>query len=374
MSEQFSLLALDSLQPDPHQPRREMESENHSVTEAHTLQGLANSIREVGILQPIRVRPQGAGYVIVSGQRRYEAARMLGLQEVPCLIIDKPQDSAQTLVAQVTENLQRKAMTATELALAVQTLTQAGQSQDVVAKKLGIQSSQVTLLLNLLTLSGPVKSAFERGRVESPRAAYDLNKLPPALQEQLIVEAEHKDRVVTQRDVREAKQLYAQRLSQVRHRYEVPAISSEEYEALTSSMNDGVFDAYDPTADRFAVFGDDWPQWHERQTGSPWATQRPADFLGMVAPDPGTQSDIPLADTTQQQPEPSDSPPMPAIVEPILGSGVEHIDLARVRIPGFSLSKDQALRLYVKLSDSQPDATDDLTVLAKELLQRLIAV
>lgn len=373
MPEQFSLLALDSLQPDPHQPRREMESENHSVTEAHTLQGLANSIREVGILQPIRVRPQGAGYVIVSGQRRYEAARMLGLQEVPCLIIEEPQDSAQTLVSQVTENLQRKAMTATELALAVQTLTQAGQSQDVVAKKLGIQSSQVTLLLNLLTLSGPVKSAFERGRVESPRAAYDLNKLPPALQEQLIVEAEQKDRVVTQRDVREAKQLYAQRLSQVRHRYEVPAISSEEYEALTSSINDGVFDAYDPAADRFAVFGADWPQWHERQTGTTWAIQRPADFLGMVAPNPGTQSDIPLADTTGPS-EVSDSLPLPATVEPILDSDVEHIDLARVRIPGFSLSKDQALRLYAKLSGSQPETSDDLAVLAKVLLQQLMAV
>lgn len=373
MSEQFSLLSLDSLQPDPHQPRREMESENHSVTEAHTLQGLANSIREVGILQPIRVRPQGAGYVIVSGQRRYEAARMLGLQEVPCLIIDKPQDSAQTLVAQVTENLQRKAMTATELALAVQTLTQAGQSQDVVAKKLGIQSSQVTLLLNLLTLSGPVKSAFERGRVESPRAAYDLNKLPPALQEQLIVEAEHKDRVVTQRDVREAKQLYAQRLSQVRHRFEVPAISSEEYEALTSCLNDGVFDAYDPTADRFAVFGDDWPQWHQRQTGTPWATQPPAVFQGMDAPESETQSGAPVYATSGPS-EPSDSLPLSAIVESIPESDVEQIDLARVRIPGFSLSKDQALRLYAKLSGAQPDATDDLAVLAKELLQQLMAV
>ena len=57
-----------------------------------------------------------------------------------------------------------------------------------------------------------------------------------------------------------------------------------------------------------------------------------------------------------------------------MDSDVEQIDLARVRIPGFSLSKDQALRLYAKLSGAQPDATDDLAVLAKELLQQLTAV
>lgn len=100
-------------------------------------------------------------------------------------------------------------------------------------------------------------------------------------------------------------------------------------------MNDGVFDAYDPTADRFAVFGDDWPQWHERQTGSPWATQRLPISWVWWRPTQEHSPDIPLADTTGPS-EPSDSPPLPATVEPILDSDVEHIDLARVRIPGFS--------------------------------------
>ena len=59
---------------------------------------------------------------------------------------------------------------------------------------------------------------------------------------------------------------------------------------------------------------------------------------------------------------------------PCLPPRVRQIDLARVRIPGFFLSKDQALRLYAKLSGAQPDATDDLAVLAKELLQQLTAV
>jgi ParB family chromosome partitioning protein len=164
----------------------------------------------------------------VSGQRRYEAAKMLGLGSVPCLVVDVPDDDSHTLVSQVTENLQRKAMTATELALAVQSLVQSGETQDGVARKLGIQPSQVTLLLNLLVLSGPVKAAFARGRIESPRAAYDLNKLPPALQEQLIGESEQKNRIVTQRDVREVKQMHAKKLSQVRHRYEAPVVTAQE--------------------------------------------------------------------------------------------------------------------------------------------------
>ena len=337
MSDQFLTLPLALLSPDPNQPRRELENDSAGVTEAHTLQGLANSIREVGILQPIRVRAVGAEdgetrYTIVSGQRRYEAAKMLRLTSVPCLVIDEPRDASHTLVSQVTENLQRKAMTASELALAVQSLVQSGATQEAVAYKLGIQPSQVSLLLNLLVLSGPVKVAFERGRIESPRAAYDLNKLPPQLQEQLIGEAEHKGRIVTQRDVREVKQLYAYKLSQVRHRYEVPAVTKEEYSAFTECLVDGVQDHYDPTEDRFAVFGPDWPQWETRQTGVVWGAG---------------------------QPVPNDA---------------DTVDALRVRVPGFTLTRDQVLRLYQRLGEAPGSLPETAAALGKDLARRLSEV
>jgi ParB/RepB/Spo0J family partition protein len=308
MSDQFLTLPLDLLSPDPLQPRRELESDNPSVTEAATLQGLANSIREVGILQPIRVHAVQSldgvtRYTIVSGQRRYEAARMLGLDMVPCLVVDVPHDSAHTLVSQVTENLQRKAMTATELALAVQSLVHTGATQDDVARKLGIQPSQVTLLLNLLVLSGPVKTAFARGRIESPRAAYDLNKLPPALQEQLIGESEQKNRIVTQRDVREVKQLHAKQLRQVRDRYEAPKVTEKEYLEFMKCLQDDHEDHYDPNPDRDAVFGQDWRYVEAKQTSA-------------------TQASTSSADT---------------------------VDAQRVRVPGFTLTRDQAGRLYALL-------------------------
>lgn len=339
MADLFQPLPLTSLSPDPQQPRRELENDSSTVTEAHTLQGLANSIAEVGILQPIRVRAvadvSGAPhYQIVSGQRRYEAARMLGLAQVPCLVIDEPSNASQTLVAQVTENLQRKAMTPSELALAVQTLVQSGATQDEVARKLGIQSSQVTLLLNLLVLAGPVKVAFERGRIESPRAAYDLNKLPPALQEQLIGEAEVKGRVVTQRDVREVKQLHAQKLAQVRHRFEVPAVSVEEFEAFSRCLEDAVQDYYDPTDDRYSLFGPDWPELEARQTGEVWR-----GGTGTARPAPAAATDT--------------------------------VDAQRVRVPGFTLTRDQVARLYALLGDKDAGRGTEGSVPAAEIDKEL---
>jgi ParB/RepB/Spo0J family partition protein len=315
MSDQYLSLPLALLSPDPNQPRRELESDNPSVTEAATLQGLANSIQEVGMLQPIRVHSvvtnEGVTrYMIVSGQRRFEAAKMLGMATVPCLVVDDPEDAPRTLVSQVAENLQRKAMTATELALAVQSLVQTGATQEEVARKLGIQPSQVTLLLNLLVLSGPVKLAFARGRIESPRAAYDLNKLPPALQEKLIGESEQKNRIMTQRDVREQKQWYVKELRQVRHRYEAPDVTQQEYDAIEKSWLDGIEDSYDESPDRDAVFGKDW-----------------RDIHGAT----------PSADT---------------------------VDVQRVRVPEFLLTRDQVAHLYALLGlkdkekqfDNKPDA------------------
>ncbi len=328
MSERYLTLPVASLAPDPQQPRKELENDSGTVNEATTLQGLANSISEVGILQPIRVRPVGsagagaAQYTIVSGQRRYEAAKMLGMESVPCLVIDDPVDASHTLVSQVAENLQRKSMTASELAIAVQTLTQSGATQEEVATKLGIQASQVSLLLNLLVLAGPVKLAFERGRIESPRAAYDLNRLPVQLQAQLIDEAEQNGRILTQRDVREVKLMHAQRLSAVRNRYEAPNLTSAEYQAFIECLPERNEDHYDPSDDRNAMFGPGWTRLHEAQTN----VQGFAD----------------------------------SAVKPC--NAADTVDALRVRVPGFTLTRDQAERLYALLNDEGPGGGMDASL------------
>ena len=211
------------------------------------------------MLQPIRVRQVGDQFMVISGHRRLEAARLVGLADVPCLVIEQGHDDEHRLVSQVIENLQRKAMKASELAMAVQTLVQRGSSNDEVAKRLGIQNSQVTLLLNLLKLEGVTKSAFERGRIESPRAAYELAKLPVALQEQVIAEADVEGKVITQREVRDVRHQFQKRMSKNRHPYEGPMLSRAEFVVLTQCLADGVKDSYDPVPDREAIFGTDWP-------------------------------------------------------------------------------------------------------------------
>ena len=263
MRERYAALPLDQIEADPLQPRHELESvDDPTMTEARTLRGLAQSIAEFGILQPIRVRrvsdDDGERYRIVSGQRRYEAAKLAGLETVPTLIEDGEETSGNRLLRQVTENFQRKALTATELALAISSLLQGGATRDEVEQKLGVPTSQVTILLSLLKLSEPVKVAFAQGQIESPRAAYDLNRLPPSVQAQVIAQAESMGRVIGQRDVRAARAETTLGAAATARRFEAPAIPEYEYEALQQVLADGVVEAYEPAADRDAVFGTAW--------------------------------------------------------------------------------------------------------------------
>lgn len=311
MSESFKHLPISALVPDPDQPRIELESENDSATGANTLQGLASSIREVGMLQPIRVRPVGSmQFMVISGHRRLEAARLLGLEEVPCLVIEQGHGDEHRLVSQVIENLQRKAMKASELAMAVQALVQRGNSNDEVAKRLGIQNSQVTLLLNLLKLEGTTKSAFERGRIDSPRAAYELTKLPVAVQEQVIAEADAAGKVITQREVREFRQQFQKRVSKNRHPYEGPMLSRAEFVELTQCLADGVRDNYDPIRDREAIFGSDW---HNVDNGR-------------------------LVDTSAWSSQPSANPATPQSSQTALSDDLVHV-------PAFSVTRAQVFRM-----------------------------
>jgi ParB/RepB/Spo0J family partition protein len=350
MSERYASLPLAQIEPDPLQPRHELESvDDPALTEARTLQGLAQSIREFGILQPIRVRSvsdaEGERYRIVSGQRRYEAAKLAGLTSVPTLIEDDADSADERLLKQVTENFQRKALTATELALAIASLLQGGGSREVVETKLGIQSSQITILLSLLNLSEPVKVAFARGRIESPRAAYDLNRLPPVVQEQLITLAEAKGRVIGQREVREARAEYAVRSVRAKHHYEAPELREADYIELSRMLNDGVVDAYSPETDRDAVFGEGW-----RRIADPWAHSQPDE----------PRMGIPEA------------------------TGHQRIE-DEIEVPGFRLSREQALRLLdwlvaqgaasaEDLTDAHARSASNLTDLGKRLAELLARV
>lgn len=148
------LIAPDQISPNPHQPRRQFD--------AAALAELADSIRSHGLVQPIIVTPQANGYVLVAGERRWRAAQLAGLSELPA-ILREMDPQAMTEVALI-ENLQREQLTPIEEAYAYQTLQEEFDlTQEAIAQRVGKSRSQVANTLRLLTLDPEVQRAVNDG-------------------------------------------------------------------------------------------------------------------------------------------------------------------------------------------------------------------
>ena len=136
-------LPVDSILPNPEQPRRHFEPDQ--------LEELAASIREMGLLQPLTVRRREGGWELVAGERRLRACRLAGLEQVPCLSI-AVDDRSSSLLALV-ENLQRRDLDFWEEALALRRLIDEwGMSQEECARRIGKSQSAVANKLRLLKL------------------------------------------------------------------------------------------------------------------------------------------------------------------------------------------------------------------------------
>lgn len=139
------LIHIDSISEDPGQPRRHIDSE--------TIQGLAASLRQHGILNPITVRRTGEDgqYRIITGERRWRAARIAGIEEMPCII--KELDPDALLTEQLVENLQREDLQPAEKAQALMALKdQLGATNRELATRLGMSERTVGHLIDLLDL------------------------------------------------------------------------------------------------------------------------------------------------------------------------------------------------------------------------------
>jgi ParB family chromosome partitioning protein len=143
-SPQVVLLPTDGLLANPMQPRR--------VFDSGALAGLAASIAQYGILQPLSVRKSARGWELIAGERRLRAAKMAGLSQVPCLIAEA--DDQQSALLALVENLQRTDLHYLEEARALSSfLRQSGMRQETLAEKLGRSPSAVANKLRLLKLS-----------------------------------------------------------------------------------------------------------------------------------------------------------------------------------------------------------------------------
>lgn len=151
------MIPLDKVRPNPDQPRKALGD----------LRELTDSIREKGVLEPLLVRahPREDVYDIISGERRYHAARAAGLREVPC--IEKRADDAETLEIALIENLQRKDLTPFEEADGLVRLgEQFDYTHEDIARKIGRARSSVTEMLSLRNIPPPVrKYCLEKGIV-----------------------------------------------------------------------------------------------------------------------------------------------------------------------------------------------------------------
>ncbi|MGA9595406.1 MAG: ParB/RepB/Spo0J family partition protein [Acidimicrobiia bacterium] len=159
----YASLPVDQIRPNPQQPRQRFDDTS--------LGSMADSIREVGVLQPVVVRPSEEGYILIAGERRCRAAQLAGLEEIPALIRDEGIDEATSLAEALIENLQREDLSPLEEGAAYQQLlADFGLTHDQVAVRVGKSRSAVTNTLRLLQLPVQIQGMINRGDLNAGHA------------------------------------------------------------------------------------------------------------------------------------------------------------------------------------------------------------
>jgi ParB family chromosome partitioning protein len=160
--QQLKDIPVDLIQRGKYQPRRDMDPQ--------ALEELANSIRVQGVMQPIVVRPiEGDRFEIIAGERRWRATQLAGLDSIPAVIRDVPDEAA--IAMALIENIQREDLNPIEEAIALQRLQQEFElTQQQVADAVGKSRVTITNLLRLMALPEDVKLLLERGDIEMGHA------------------------------------------------------------------------------------------------------------------------------------------------------------------------------------------------------------
>lgn len=171
--ERFAELDLEDVKPNPFQPRMRFDDQ--------TIDELAQSIRETGIVQPIIVAPEDDHYKIIVGERRWRAAQRAGLRKIPVLIRNIPKDKQ--LEVSLIENIHHEELNALEIAQAYQRLIDDhGYAQHELADKVGKDRSSVTNYLRLLKLPQEIQDRLTDGTISMGHARAMLALEDPATQ------------------------------------------------------------------------------------------------------------------------------------------------------------------------------------------------
>ena len=172
----YQMLPIYKVEPNPDQPRHEFDED--------ALQSLADSIVEHGVVQPLTVREVSGGYYqIIAGERRWRAARMANLTEVPAVIIEADDRKAMELA--LIENLQRQDLNPVEEALGYRSLmSDFGLTQEQTAQRVGKSRPAVANALRLLNLCPEVLEAVRKGALSAGHARAVLTLKSPKKQQE----------------------------------------------------------------------------------------------------------------------------------------------------------------------------------------------
>ena len=174
----------------PNQPRREFDAE--------ALEELTESIRQIGIIQPITLRKMEDGsYQIIAGERRWRACQMAGLDSIPAYV--RTADDEKMMQMALVENIQREDLNAIEIALAYQNLLeQYDLTQDALSEKVGKKRATIANYLRLLKLPAQVQMAIQKREMDQGHARALLGLQQPSMQVKLFSEIQQKGYSVRQ--------------------------------------------------------------------------------------------------------------------------------------------------------------------------------
>ena len=151
---QMAHIPIQEIIPNPTQPRTQFDDE--------ALKELADSIKQLGVIQPITVKKQGDKYIIISGERRWRASQMVGISELPAYIREVDDENLHAMA--LVENIQRQDLNAIEIALGMQRLIEeCNLTQEAMADKVGKKRSTVSNYMRLLSLPSEVQLALKEG-------------------------------------------------------------------------------------------------------------------------------------------------------------------------------------------------------------------
>ncbi|MBR1593703.1 MAG: ParB/RepB/Spo0J family partition protein [Alloprevotella sp.] len=230
-SSSINEIPLERINANPDQPRREFDQ--------MALEELAESIRQLGIVQPITLRQMDNGtYQIIAGERRWRASKLAGMKTIPAYI--RTADDESMMQMALVENIQRENLNAIEVALAYQRLIeQYHLTQEELSEKVGKKRATVANTLRLLKLPAPVQMALRNGGIDAGHARAILGAQEPSVQLRLFREVQDKGYSVRQVEemvqalnngetVKSGRARLSQRSSQL----------PEEYKELKSRLTD----------------------------------------------------------------------------------------------------------------------------------------